>query len=123
MNDHAAATHPEAHGTHVMPVRVLVGVTGTLMLLTALTVATSRIDLGDWNVALALGIACTKAALVALFFMHLKYENKFLMVVLGAAALFAVLFVSFVVFDTVQYQPEIRAVEKAGAAAAAAKGK
>ncbi len=123
MNDHAAATHADGHGTHVMPVRVLVGVTGTLMILTALTVATSRIDLGDWNVVLALAIAYTKAALVALFFMHLKYENRFLLVVLGAAALFAVLFVAFVVFDTVQYQPEIRAFEKAAAAAAAAKGK
>jgi cytochrome c oxidase subunit IV len=123
VNDHAAAHAESGHGTHVMPPSVLLGVTGTLMFLTALTVATSRIDLGDWNVVLALAIACTKAALVALFFMHLKYENKFLLVVLGAAALFAVLFVSFVVFDTVQYQPEIRAFEKAGAAEAAAKGK
>ncbi len=123
MNHHAAATQDEGHGTHVMPVRVLLGVTGSLMLLTALTVATSRIDLGDWNVVLALAIACTKAALVALFFMHLKYENKFLLVVLGAAAVFALLFVSFVVFDTTQYQPGIRAYERAEAAAAAAKGK
>jgi cytochrome c oxidase subunit IV len=123
VNDHAAAPTHAGHGTHVMPPSVLLGVTGTLMFLTAVTVASSRIDLGEWNVVLALAIASTKAALVALFFMHLKYENKFLLVVLGAAALFAVLFVSFVVFDTMQYQPGIRAYEKAEAAAAAAKGK
>ncbi|HET8733731.1 MAG TPA: cytochrome C oxidase subunit IV family protein [Anaeromyxobacteraceae bacterium] len=123
MNDHAAAPPHSGHGTHVMPPSVLLGVTGALLFLTFVTVASSRIDLGEWNVVLALAIATTKAALVALFFMHLKYENKFLLVVLGAAALFAVLFVSFVVFDTMQYQPGIRAYEKAEAAAAAAKGK
>jgi cytochrome c oxidase subunit 4 len=111
-------THPPSagaasdHGTHVLPPRVLVGTALSLMALTALTVATSRVDLGDWNVVLAIGIACTKAAIVALFFMHLKYENRFLLVILVAAALFAALFVSFVVFDTVQYQPGIRAVER-----------
>ena len=108
-----ASAHATAHGPHVLSPRVLLGTAATLLVLTGLTVATSRIDLGDWNVVLALAIACTKAAVVALFFMHLKYENRFQLVVLVAAALFAALFVSFVVFDTVQYQPEIRAAERA----------
>ncbi len=108
---------------HVLSRKILVATFGALVTLTLLTVTASRVDLGPWNVVIALAIAALKASMVALFFMHLKYENKFLMVVLGAAALFAVLFVAFVVFDTVQYQPEIRAFEKAEAAAAAAKGK
>jgi caa(3)-type oxidase subunit IV len=29
------------------------------------------------NVVVALGVACAKAALVASFFMHLKYEGRF----------------------------------------------
>lgn len=109
---HAAANGP-AHAPHVLSPGVLLATFGSLMVLTALTVTSSRIDLGDWNVVLALAIACTKAAIVALFFMHLKYENRFQLVVLVAAALFAALFVSFVVFDTVQYQPDIRAAERA----------
>ena len=113
MNDHTAGNHAEEHGTHVMSPAVLLGTAASLMVLTALTVTTSRIDLGHWNVVLALGIACTKAAIVALFFMHLKYENKFQTVILIAAALFAAFFVAFVVFDTTQYQPEIRAAEAA----------
>jgi cytochrome c oxidase subunit 4 len=112
VTDHADSSEaaPE-HGTHVMPPAVLLSTAGALMALTVLTVATSRIDLGEWNVVLALGIACTKAALVALFFMHLKYENRFQLVVLASAALFAALFVAFVMFDTTQYQPDIRAAE------------
>ncbi len=117
MNHPTSAGHAPAsgaaHGPHVLSPGVLLATAGSLMVLTALTVATSRIDLGEWNVVLALAIACTKAAIVALFFMHLKYENRFQLVVLIAAALFAALFVSFVVFDTVQYQPQIRAAERA----------
>ena len=106
----SSAASPE-RGTHVMPPSVLLGTAAALMVLTVITVASSRVDLGAWNVVVALAIACTKAALVALFFMHLKYENRFQLVVLVSAALFAALFVAFVVFDTVQYQPDIRAAE------------
>jgi len=104
--------HAEA-GTHVLPPSVLLATGGALLALTAVTVAVSLVDLGPLNVAVALGVAVIKAALVALFFMHLKYESRFLPVVLVAAVLFAVFFVSFVVFDTTQYQPDIRAAEAA----------
>ncbi len=36
----------------------------------------SFIDLGPWNPIIALAIACTKAMLVVLFFMHVKYSTK-----------------------------------------------
>ena len=113
MSHRPAAEAHAGHGPHVMSPGVLLGVFASLLALTALTLATARIDLGEWNVVLALAIASVKAALVALFFMHLKYENRFQLVVLVAAALFAVLFVAFVTFDTTQYQPEIRAAEEA----------
>ncbi len=47
-----------------------------LLVLTGTTVAVSYINLGMMNVVVALVIASVKAALVALFFMHLKYENR-----------------------------------------------
>ncbi len=47
-----------------------------LLVLTATTVAVSYVNLGMMNVVVALLIASAKAALVALFFMHLKYENR-----------------------------------------------
>ncbi len=47
-----------------------------LLALTATTVAVSYVNLGAWNVVAALAIASVKASLVALFFMHLKYENR-----------------------------------------------
>ena len=99
--------------THVVSRRTLVGTFGTLLALTALTVAASRADFGELNVAIAIGIAVLKATLVALFFMHLRYEGRYLRTVLVGAVAFAVLFTGFVVFDTAQYQPDIRAAQDA----------
>lgn len=106
-----------AHGPHVLSRRALLGTAGVLLGLTALTVLVSRIELGEGNVVAALAIACTKATFVALLFMHLKYEQRFFRVILVASVTFAVLLVAFVVFDTTQYQPSIRALEAAKASA------
>ena len=53
-----------------------------LVILLALIVGTCAtwgiafVDLGIWNPVVALAIACTKAVLVILFFMHVIYSNK-----------------------------------------------
>jgi cytochrome c oxidase subunit 4 len=47
-----------------------------LLVFTVVTVAAARIDLGGWNVPVALAIASTKAVLVGLFFMHLRFEGR-----------------------------------------------
>ena len=47
-----------------------------LMVGTALTTAMAYVNLGVFNPIIALAIACTKAVLVILFFMHLKYSSK-----------------------------------------------
>lgn len=55
---------------------VYVAVFAALLVLTGATVAVSYLDLGLWNVAVAMLIASVKASLVALFFMHLKHEGR-----------------------------------------------
>ena len=105
-------TDPHAHRPHLLSSGVLLGTAAALVVLTAVTVLTSRIPFGPFNIVLALGIAGFKATLVALYFMHLKYEKRFTAVVFASAVLFAVLLVGFVVFDTMQYQPDIRAALK-----------
>ncbi len=79
-----AAPPAEAHD-HVVPVAVYVAVFAALLLGTALTVWASYIDLGSWNTPVALAIAFTKATLVAVFFMHLKYSPKLTWLAVGAA--------------------------------------
>jgi cytochrome c oxidase subunit IV len=62
-------------GSHVLPKSVYVYALVTLLFLTFVTVAASRIDFGEFNFVVAFVIASIKAGIVGLFFMHLKYEN------------------------------------------------
>jgi cytochrome c oxidase subunit 4 len=55
---------------------VYLAVFTVLLTLTVVTVLVSYVDLGLMNVVVALLIASGKASLVALFFMHLKGENR-----------------------------------------------
>ena len=61
---------------HIAPMKLYLGIGATLMILTAITVMVSFINLGGWNVVVALIIASIKGSLVALFFMHLYYDKK-----------------------------------------------
>ena len=69
-----------------------VAIFGALLALTLITVAVSSLGMSTAStIVLALAIASTKAALVALFFMHLKSERP---MVFWPLALTAVLFVA-----------------------------
>ena len=98
--------HDDHHGlSHVATIKVLVATGGTLLLLTIVTVLATRIDFGaPVNLGIAMAIAVTKATLVILFFMHLRYDRLFHSVVFTAAILAASLFVGFTLMDTNQYQ-------------------
>jgi cytochrome c oxidase subunit 4 len=60
---------------HVLSYTTLAFILGLLLVLTGITVAVSYLDLGFFNVPVALGIACTKVTFVLLYFMHLKFEG------------------------------------------------
>src|SRR5262249_38624210 len=55
---------------------VYLAVFTTLMVLTGLTVAAATVDMGRLNDVVMLGIAVTKATLVVLFFMHVRYGPR-----------------------------------------------
>jgi cytochrome c oxidase subunit 4 len=61
---------------HIVGPKVYVIILFALLVGTALTVWASFIDLGPWNPVIALAIATTKAMLVVLYFMHVKYSTK-----------------------------------------------
>jgi cytochrome c oxidase subunit IV len=69
---------------HVVPVRVYLFVFAALVILTGITVEAARHDFGALNTPVALGIATTKALLVILFFMHVKYADKLTWVVVAS---------------------------------------
>ena len=61
---------------HVSPLSTYLTIFGLLMVLTALTVGVAFINLGLLNPIVALTVACIKATLVILFFMHVKYSSR-----------------------------------------------
>lgn len=75
------AHHEEHHeGEHHLGIPAYLGVFAILMVLTILTYAVALIDLDHLfrglNTFVALGIALIKAALVVLFFMHVKFSSR-----------------------------------------------
>jgi cytochrome c oxidase subunit 4 len=77
---------------HILPKRVYYTIFAILMFCTYLTVQIAFFDLGPLNTIAALAIACFKATIVILFFMHVKYSTRLTWaVVLGSIFWFAIL--------------------------------
>ncbi len=79
---------------------MLAGIWLGLMALTAVTVWAAQIDLGFLNIVLAMAIATTKASLVIMVFMHLKYENWLLKSFVLMTFVILAIFIGFTFFDT-----------------------
>ena len=58
--------------------RTFVFVWIALLILTGVTIKAAQMRMGEWSMLANILIASTKASLVLWFFMHLKYETKFL---------------------------------------------
>jgi cytochrome c oxidase subunit 4 len=93
---------PSHLGAHILPLRIYLGVGAALLVLTAITVTISFIHLGPFNLVVALSIATIKAILVALFFMHLLYDNKLYLLIFTFALLILGIFIILTLFDTMQ---------------------
>ena len=106
---HPPAAAPDHHEEHHGPtVKMYFAIFGALSVLTVVTVLVAKIDftqvlggnhaLGELvSNVVALGIAFTKASLVVLFFMHVKYENK----LVGLAVVASVIWLAFLIFITI----------------------
>jgi cytochrome c oxidase subunit 4 len=66
----------QEHSEHIVPPSTYIVIISILFFLTALTVAAAYVNLGKFNIVVALAIATVKATLVVLFFMHAKYSPK-----------------------------------------------
>ncbi len=75
-HDPPNVVNPEHDEHHIVTPFQYGMVFAALLIGTAITVVAARIDLGVLNPVIALAIACTKAVIVILFFMHVKYQSK-----------------------------------------------
>ena len=93
MNTPEKHPHDEQH-EHVSSYTLSTKVLLALLVLTFLSVWVTKFHFGAFSVAVALTLASIKAATVVTWFMHVKYENLFIkLMVAGVFALFAVVIV------------------------------
>ncbi|WP_010587464.1 cytochrome C oxidase subunit IV family protein [Schlesneria paludicola] len=107
----AAEHHHAEHHSHAMPLSILIPTFVALIVLTIVTVTASKLSLGAAEIWVAMGIATVKAALVALYFMHLRYDKPFNAMLILFSLVFAAVFVGLALVDSQAYQPEIGAYD------------
>jgi cytochrome c oxidase subunit 4 len=64
------------HTEHIVKPATYMAIITSLLILTGLTVYAAYVNLGRYNIVVALAIATLKAMLVVLFFMHAKYSPR-----------------------------------------------
>ena len=69
------------------------------MVLTGITVKAAYVNLGSFNIIVALGIAALKAILVILYFMHVRYSPKLTRLVVAAAFLWLLILLVITMSD------------------------
>lgn len=67
----------------IVPTKTYLKVWAALMVLLILTIGLAQLNLGPFNLAVALLIAFAKAILIALIFMHIKGSHPILHIVAG----------------------------------------
>jgi cytochrome c oxidase subunit IV len=103
--------HGTAHGLgHAVPPTTLLATFAALVVLTIVTVIASTLGLGTWEVWTTLGIATIKGTLVALYFMHLRYDRPFHALLVVFCLGFVLLFLSLTLLDSQGYQPDVDAL-------------
>ncbi len=71
----------------------------TLLALLALTWAIAYVDLGPFNLIIALAVAMAKAIVIALFFMHIKGSSRLLHLVAVAGLIWLLFLISLTLGD------------------------
>ncbi|MEW4456363.1 cytochrome C oxidase subunit IV family protein [Bremerella sp. JC817] len=111
MSDHTTH-HSDDHDhglAHVMPIPIMIGTFLALLFFTGLTVFIADQDLGEIDIFIALAIATLKAGLVATYFMHLRWDKPFNILMFLFCFGFVALFIGIALLDSNEYQPAIEA--------------
>lgn len=77
-------SEPVQHEHHVVGPKVYISILILLLVMTAVTTGAAFINMGVFSPVVALAIACFKAVMVILFFMHIRYSSKVMMLTVSA---------------------------------------
>ncbi len=86
---------------HVVSPKLYSAVFAALLLLTLTTVWAAGQDFGAYNTVVAVGIAITKATLVILFFMHVRWAGKLVQLFVASGFIWLVILIAITLADYV----------------------
>ncbi|QMV18603.1 oxidase [Granulicella sp. 5B5] len=92
-------TNPEHAEHHIVTPLQYTYVFITLLVGTVLTVAAAFVNMGVLNPVVALGIACFKACIVILFFMHAAYQTRLIKVTIASGFFLFLVLVTMTLTD------------------------
>jgi cytochrome c oxidase subunit 4 len=95
MSEHTSTAHAE----HVLPMKTYWTVFWALMVLLVATVVGAYMPLGHFHLLMAMTIAVVKAALIIMYFMHVKYSGKITWVFSTAAFAWLAILILFCLND------------------------
>jgi len=84
---------------HVVPVRIYLVIFVTLVVLTGVTTGVAFLDLGVMNVVVMLLIAFTKATLVVLYFMHVRFTSRLTQLAAGSGFVWLAIMIGLTLSD------------------------
>jgi cytochrome c oxidase subunit IV len=100
MSDHDHTADDGLVHVHVHPASTYYKIFAALVFFTLVTVGLAQVHLGEWNFFIAVAIATVKASLVAAYFMHLKDDNRFNVLLFIGSLLFMGVFFVYTMNDT-----------------------
>jgi cytochrome c oxidase subunit 4 len=95
----SGSPHDAAHPDGRSHLKAYAGVFAALLALTVLTVLASERDFGALNTVVAMAIACVKALLVVLYFMHVRWSGRLVWIFVLGGFLFLALLVGGTLHD------------------------
>jgi cytochrome c oxidase subunit IV len=84
---------------HVAPKLLYYAVFGALIVGTVLTVVAASFDMGALNNVVMLTVAITKATLVVLYFMHVRWGSRLTWVIVASSLFWLLIMFTFTMMD------------------------
>jgi cytochrome c oxidase subunit 4 len=98
-NDPLNITNPEHAQHHIVTPLQYTYVFITLLIMTGVTAGVAFVDLKWANPVIALAIACFKAVVVILFFMHAAYQSRLIKMTIAAGFFMFLVLISMTMTD------------------------
>ena len=87
------------NNTHIVPYKTYLYILAGLIALTLISVGVTHVEVGELSIITALVLASIKSVLVIVYFMHLKFDNKILQILVPGIFILVTLVLVIVFLD------------------------